>query len=746
MNRYKIKSYFIRNTISALFITFTFLVSTCYGSQRNFFNETTSYSLETPPSIQTKLTFEQLGSRLPIKLQGNSSTSYINFGSRLDEIITGATLELNYMYSPILSPTVSHVKVLLNNHVVGFISVEKDKGGIKQKLLFNLDAQYLTKYNTISFELVGYRDTNCGSSAMSGLWFEIDNASKLDITAQPIPIRNDFAFFPRPFVDSKDFTNIEVPFVFSGSGSEDAIEASGIAASYLGSQTKWQDLSFPVLINKLPNNHAIVFATNKNRPDFLRNFPDVNKPTIQIISHPNNPFIKLLLILGKDKQDLRIAVEGLTQGSSVLTGSYTQINHPKEIALRKPYDAPFWLQSDREIPLHDLIQNQSELQVTGKAPPEIAVNFNIAPDLFTWRTKGIPLNIRYRYSPTKKTDDSQLSVLVNDLFLQGYALNEKGIGDGSEVDKLRVPVVDDLIYGVKNEILIPGFRLGEKNKIQFEYKFTKPEGGDCSDITSTYMYGEIDGDSTLDLSGFPHYIAMPDLKSFINLGYPFTRLADLSETAIYLSEKPSAGEIRAFLEVMGAMGSSTGITATKFTLFHSAPFDGIENKDLLIIGIIPEESMPKIEENWHTSLLFEIKKVISSPQAVTLNTSNHENQLGALIGFESPWQDNKSAVAIVASDADELRNITSAFVSKKLKLSGTATLFRGEEIVGVEENKTYFVGELPLYKLIWFHFSDSPILLGLLTFLMTGLIILVVWRLLKYIAYVRLHNFDDPTL
>ena len=260
------------------------------------------------------------------------------------------------------------------------------------------------------------------------------------------------------------------------------------------------------------------------------------------------------------------------------------------------------------------------------------------------------------------------------------------------------------------------------------------------------MYGEIDGDSTLDLRGFPHYIAMPDLKSFINLGYPFTRLADLSETAIYLSEKPSAGEIRAFLEVMGAMGSSTGITATKFTLFHSAPFDGIENKDLLIIGIIPEESMPKIEENWHTSLLFEIKKVISSPQAVTLNTSNHENQLGALIGFESPWQDNKSAVAIVASDADELRNITSAFVSKKLKLSGTATLFRGEEIVGVEENKTYFVGELPLYKLIWFHFSDSPILLGLITFLMTGLIILVVWRLLKYIAYVRLHNFDDPTL
>lgn len=746
MNRHKIKSYFIKNAITTLFITLSLLVSTCYSAQRNFFEDNGSYSLENPPSTLNKLTFEQLGARLPIKLQGNSSTNFISFGSRLDEIITGATLELNYMYSPILSPSVSHVKILLNNHVVGFVPVEADKGGVRQKLLFNLDAQYLIKYNTISFELVAYRDMNCGSSAMSGLWFEIDNSSQLDITAQPLPIRNDFSFFPRPFVDARDFSKIEVPFIYPEIASEDALEASGIAASYFGSLTKWQEISFPVLINKLPNKHSIVFATNKNRPDFLQNYPEVDKPTIQIISHPTNPYIKLLLVLGRDKQDLRTAIVGLTEGSSVLSGDFKQLNRLKEIPPRKPYDAPYWLQSDREILLQELIQNQSELQVTGKSPSEIAINFNIAPDLFTWRSKGIPLNIRYRYSPTKKVDDSQLSVLVNDLFLQGYALNEKGVGDGSELDKLRVPVVDDLIFGVKNEILIPGFRLGEKNKIQFDYKFTKPEGGNCSDITSTYMYGEIDGDSTLDLRGFPHYMAMPDMKSFMNLGFPFTRMADLSETAIYLNSKPSADELQAYLEILGAMGSSTGVTATKFSLFHTAPFDGVENKDLLIIGVIPEEFMPKIEENWHSTLLAQINKTITSPEQEYSSNFSNENQLGALIGFESPWQKNKSAVAIVASQATELKNITSILINKKLKINGTATLFRGDEIVGVEENKTYFVGELPLYKLIWFHFSDSPILLGLLTFLMTGLIILVVWRLLKYIAYIRLHNFDDPSL
>ena len=741
MKIYKSKSYFLKNTTNILFLFFITIVFPVQGAQRDFFKENTTYSLDNPPSKQLQSTFLELDIKYPIKLQGNLATAYINFGSRLDEIVTNATLELSYMYSPILSPASSHVRILLNNHVLGYIAVEKDKGGIKQNLTFNLDPKFLSKFNTISFELVAHRDLNCVSEANSGLWFEIDNSSKLVTSAEPIPVKNDFIFFPKPFVDINDFGTIEVPFVYPETGIEDVLEASGIAASYFGTLTKWQELLFPVVINALPNKHAIVFATNKNRPDFLKNLPEVDKPTVQLISHPNNPFIKLLLVLGRDKQDLRVAIEGLTTGSSVLNGSYTQIEHPKEIAPRKPYDAVNWLQTEREIPLKELIQNKSELQVMGKTPPEISIHFNIAPDLFTWRSKGIPLNIGYRYSPANKVDDSQLSILVNDIFLKGYGLTEKGVGGGNEGDKIRIPLVDDLVFGNKNEVLIPGFRLGDKNKLEFQYRFNKPEGGNCTDLTPTYMYGEIDSDSTLDLRGFPHYMAMPDIKSFINLGFPFTRLADLSETGIYISDKPSTAEISVYLKLLGAMGSSTGITATKFTLFHKAPFDDIEDKDLLIISLIPEESMPKIEENWQSIILDAINKKITLPSPEYVE--GNDNQIGAILGFESPWQSNRSAVAIVASDATELKNVTANILSNNVKLDGTASLFKGDDIVGLEDNKSYYIGQLPLYKLVWFHLSDSPILLGFLTLLMTGLIIFVVWRLLKYVAYVRLHNFDD---
>ncbi len=766
MIRQKLKYNFNKLTVNVLLGIFLILyIPYVNSAQRNYFKDNTPYILNNSPIADDSYTFEQMGARFPIKLEGNLAKASIDFGSRLDEIITSAKLELSYIYSPALSPDVSHVKVLLNNQIAGFIPIEPNKGGIRQNKIFELDSRYLTKYNEISFEFVAYRNINCASPALASMWFEIDNQSKLNITSQAIPIQNDFSHFPKPFFDISDFSSLEIPFIFPENGRDESIEAAGIIASYFGSLAKWQGLSFPVLINELSNKHAIVFATNSNRPDFIKDYPVVDKPTVQLITHPNNPYIKLLLILGRDKSDLRTAIEGLTTGSTILAGSYAEINNVNEITPRVPYDAPYWLQTDREIHLQELIQNPKDLQVNGRTPPEIAINFNIAPDLFTWRSRGIPLNIRYRYSPIKKGDDSQLSIKVNDLFIQGYPLTEKGVGDGSEYDKLRIPFVDDLVFGVKNEILIPGFRLGAKNKIQFEFKYTKPEDSNCTVMTSNYMYGEIDADSTLDLRGFPHYMAMPDLKSFANLGFPFTRLADLSDTAIYLPKNPTINETQAYLEILGAMGSSTGVTATKFTLFNSAPFDGIEKKDLLIIGLLPADLMPKADEKeWPNTIVTEIKKSITLPMRVDSdNTStlvqpnslinnreafkqvefDNKSHLGALIGFESPWHKNKSAIAVIATESSQLKNITSILINKQRKISGTATFFKGEDIISVQEGKTYFIGELPLHKLIWFHFADSPILLAFLTLLMTGLIILVIWRLLKYAAYVRLHRFDD---
>ncbi len=64
----------------------------------------------------------------------------------------------------------------------------------------------------------------------------------------------------------------------------------------------WAEL--PGAHNQLPDCNAIVFATNDKRPDFLRDHPVVKAPVIEMINHPQNPYVKLLVVFGRDDKDL----------------------------------------------------------------------------------------------------------------------------------------------------------------------------------------------------------------------------------------------------------------------------------------------------------------------------------------------------------------------------------------------------------------------------------------------------------
>jgi hypothetical protein len=77
----------------------------------------------------------------------------------------------------------------------------------------------------------------------------------------------------------------------------------------------------PGLFNKLPDRNAIVFATNDKRPDFLRDHPPVKAPTIEMIDHPDNPYVKLLVVFGRDDKDLLQAAKGIAQGNILFRGS-----------------------------------------------------------------------------------------------------------------------------------------------------------------------------------------------------------------------------------------------------------------------------------------------------------------------------------------------------------------------------------------------------------------------------------------
>ncbi len=61
-------------------------------------------------------------------------------------------------------------------------------------------------------------------------------------------------------------------------------------------------------------------ATNDKRPDFLRDHPAVKAPVIEMINHPQNPYVKLLVVFGRDDKDLLQAAKGIAQGNILFRG------------------------------------------------------------------------------------------------------------------------------------------------------------------------------------------------------------------------------------------------------------------------------------------------------------------------------------------------------------------------------------------------------------------------------------------
>jgi hypothetical protein len=51
----------------------------------------------------------------------------------------------------------------------------------------------------------------------------------------------------------------------------------------------------------------------------------------------------------------------------------------------------------------------------------------------------------------------------------------------------------------------------------------------------------IGDDSTIDFSKYYHFLAMPDLRAFANAGFPFSRMADLSESIVVMPKAPTKG-------------------------------------------------------------------------------------------------------------------------------------------------------------------------------------------------------------
>ncbi|MEQ4517350.1 MAG: cellulose biosynthesis cyclic di-GMP-binding regulatory protein BcsB [Pantoea agglomerans] len=714
------------------------------------------------PLRNSQLSFAQLapppGS---MTLRGTRTTGQIEFGVRSDEVVTRALLNLSFRPSPALLPTLSQLKIYLNDELVGLITLTPEQLGKEIQTQLSIDPRYIADFNRVRFELVGHYANVCENPANSAIWLDIGKQSGIDLTLQKLPLKNDLSHFPEPFFDSRDTRPLTLPMVFSAQPDVTQQRAAAILASWFGSKTGWRGQRFPVLYNQLPQQqHAVVFATNEARPDFLKDLPPVTKPTVEIVSQPDNPYEKMLLILGRNDEDLLTAVQGLAQGELLLRGDTSTIDSVKLLSPRQAYDAPNWVRTDRRTTFAELTQYENHLQSDGVQPNPVSLTLNLPPDLFLVRARGIDMDLSYRYTAPFQSDGSRLAVNLNNQFIQDYPLPPKNT-TGQQL--LHIPLIQGML-DKSHELLIPALRLGVVNQLRFDFDYANitisgNADGRCETVTPITHHVVVDDNSSIDFSGYRHYIEMPSLRTWANAGFPFSRYADLAQTLVLMPPKPDAEQVSTLLNTLGNMGAQTGYPALRVQLTDDWATAKKQDVDLLMIGVIPQDlqddqripALVGATASWLKEPVRQITPEVN-PQsqreqaAESTTTISSRGPLATVIGFQSPFYDQRSVVALLADGTPrswQLLNEAMGDSGKRGTMSGSTVVIRESGVNSLRVGESYYVGHLPWWERLWSLLSVHPFWLALCALFVVVLFALMTWRLMRIITRRRLLDEDE---
>lgn len=694
-----------------------------------------------------------------MRMRANEGPPGMIFGLRADESATRLTLKFRYTYSPALIPVQSHVRVLLNDEIVGLLPVTREQAGRSQSREIEVDPRLVTTVNKLSLEFVAHYNGECEDPLHLSMWFDVERGTEVLLGTRKKALQSDLAMLPQPFFDLQDYTRLQLPYVFAARPSFATLRAAGIASSWFGKLASWRGARFPANLDTLPKGHAVVFATNAERPSFLAHEKPYAGPSLSVVTNPADGFSKLLLVTGRDGEDLRIAATALVLGLPALSGTRIDITGLRQETPRKAYDAPNWVRLDQPMKFGELMESPQQLQVFGHVPDPIRVNLRIPPDLFTWRSRGVPVNLKFRYTPPIRTADSSLSMSINGERVQ--SVNLRSTGQGGESARVVLPLLDGGLLGEGRELLIPAFKLGARNQLQYEFSFSYLNAGTCRDMQIENIRAMIDPDSTVDFSGYPHYAEMPHLGYFATSGFPFTKYADLSQTAVVLPPEPGKHDIEVMLGLLGRLSESSGYPATRVTVAGADDSKALQGKDLLLIGAAPAQPLLS---TWSKSLPAVItgpgRMIRSVPgrmdtflQMIGVGTDpspdpspqkhvRGNGALAAVLGFESPLEEKRNVVAVTGIEPEDMHAVLDILQDEETvkTMHGSVVLVHGGKAESLFAGRTYSLGSLPFWTTIWFPLSGYPILLAVMSVVAVLVFAFALWRTLRAVAARRLEE------
>ena len=523
-------------------------------------------------------------------------------------------------------------------------------------------------------------------------------------------------------------------------------------ASYFGLVSESKPVRFPVFVGTIPQGNAIVIAENATNLPPGVDLPTVTGPIVAMRTNPNDPDGKILIVAGFNADELLVAAQAVAMHGDLLSGAQASITEFKLPEKQSPDAAPRWARTDQTIALGDYATVE-QLQGDGSWP--LNVYFRIPPDLYyNAREPNAILRLAYRYNSIPIGPISSMQVRVNDAFLDSVPLIPGQEDARNSVKDLAVPVVNLRPFS---------------NSLSFDFTFQSVKKQGCEDTTPINLQGAILRDSYLDLRGYPHYAPLPNLEIFSNAGFPFTRLADLSETTVVLPPAPTEQEIETFVTLMGHFGRQTGFPALRVTVAGPEALTQGADSDFILIGTGDDQpgfgkiddSLPvavssgKIQvrdtQGFFVKILHNAWWKLRSDEHAESGDLTADGVPDSIIeGIKSPFapSGDRSIVAIHLKDSSAFEPFMATFlqVQQSGDISGSVAVLHGTQFQSFRlGSEVYHVGVLPWWSwlslTLWF--MQNPWLAAVVIFVLV--LLLAVWmrHWLRRRARIRLNMIDE---
>lgn len=652
---------------------------------------------------------------------GNNTAAGLSFTLRSDELVRQASLKLKMSYSAELLEGESFLDVMLNGQLVKTIELSAFTAKALE-LDIPLQSALILGSNNLDFRLTGRTAEQCNNELSKDIWVNLDRQSQLVLSVQRLPVSTDLSRFPAPFFNAGAMNEVVVPMVVPDNASPATLTSAATVASYFGGAAQYRSLSFPVLRDQLPEENVIVFmlpnAVIKALP-----VPAIQGPELRLMENPLNPLYKVLLVMGRTEDELKIAARYLVSGTS-LSGTYIKATKPAQMPLQ-PYDAPRWTRIHKAVEFGELADEHS-LMSRGLFHPAIELNFRASPDLFFWPGEVIPLKIKYSFPEGKWLDEarSTLDVSLNGDYLTSLAVNQSGLwarfnswlGGDSRQEEAEIKIPPYLLYG--------------ENKLRLYHNFAVNTKGCELDVPAD-ITARVLPTSSFDLSSAQNFTQLPNLSYFVGVGFPFTRHADLSQTLVLLPAKPGKEEIETLLELAARMGNDTGVPAlgievrtgldihsdfANYDLIAIANIRDVQESDLLKASSfeVQNDSVKVKAFSLLDRVLWLLQGDWGRETKVAARALDNTQDLQGLFSFVSPVDPERIVVLITAKASEQLpqllNSLNSPLVSSKVH-GDMALIANNADLYSNRVGELITSGDMPWHMEVRWFFGQHVIIM-----------------------------------